>query len=55
MLPDQGCRFAPRCVDCPWADCYYTLAPAEHRAFTEALAAIRPFIRRPDMALSVVG
>ena len=49
--PDNGCRYAPRCIDCPWASCYYAMALAERRTFEAALAAIRPFVRRPDTAI----
>jgi hypothetical protein len=50
-LPDTGCRFAPSCLACPWARCYYTLSDEDRRQFTAALAAIRPFVRAPDRAL----
>jgi hypothetical protein len=47
-VPDTGCRFAPRCRDCWIVRCYYSMDQDERRAFTEALAAIRPWVRAPD-------
>jgi hypothetical protein len=52
VLPDTGCRLAPRCRDCWLAECWYVMAHDQRQQLKDALAAIRPFVRAPDRALT---
>ena len=51
VMPDRGCRFAPKCVTCPWSTCLLNLPSAEQARFTAALKTLRPYLPAPDRDL----
>ena len=55
MLEDRGCHLAPRCAGCWLIECWYVMTPETRRQLREALAAIKPFVRRADHALDTSG
>lgn len=48
--PDQGCEYAPRCVDCPLPACRYDLMPGSARMQGQMVALIRLLERGVSIA-----
>ena len=51
ISPDRGCRYAPKCVTCPWARCVLALPADERRLFRLAYRTLETFRAPPDRAL----
>ena len=47
---DRGCRYAPRCVDCPWVVCIQTLGEKKAREFGDAWALLQRYLVPPEAA-----
>ena len=52
VTPDTGCRYAPRCLTCPWRACIRELPAPERLEFDAAWQVLAGYVAPPDRALA---